>query len=291
MISVYIIGCGGIGGYLTDRLPQVVSSLSLDILERLGEDIQPYLERAGSVALPCVADRIVLVDGDTFDARNAIRQGRGSGVGGKLQMRLSAMRSEMLHASFLQRMELFGYNAYVTPDNIGQIIPEDVKLNSGNEMNARLPQLQAAGYERLMDTPVVMLAVDNMKTRYEISKYMERFDHCLVLNGGNSVNQGHVTVYERLGGKALDPEIYRVYPEINGTSDKRPDEMHCDEIAPKHDQVAITNAFVADVMMSRFVKWVHDGLDEVSSTGVKTRHNEVTVDIDQPSVMALYHPL
>ena len=290
MLSVYIVGCGGIGGYLTDRLPQVISSLSLDVIERTGASIQQYLDNAGNVALPCVADRVVLVDGDTFDARNALRQRRGSGAGGKLQARLTAMRHEMLHTSFLQRMELFGYNAYVTPDNIEQVIPHSVPLNAGNEMNSMADTLLNIGMGRLLATPVVMLAVDNMKTRYEISKYMETFDDCLVLNGGNSISKGHVTVYERRDGEALDPEIYRVYPEVNDTTDKRPDEMHCDEVAPKHDQVAITNAFVADVMMSRFVKWVHDGLDIETPSGVKTRYNEVTVDIDQPSVMALYHP-
>lgn len=289
MLSVYVIGCGGIGGYLVDRLPQVISSLSLDVLEQSGEDIDKYLQEAGNVALPCIADRVVLVDGDTFDARNALRQGHGSGAGGKLQARLKEMRSEMLHVSFLQRMQLFGYNSYVTPDNIGRIIRKSPEINAENPMNDRYELLEASGFARLIATPVVMLAVDNIKTRYEVSKFMESFDDCLVLNGGNSVNKGHVTVYERSGGRALDPEIYRVFPEITDTADLRPDEVGCDTVAPKHDQIAITNAFVADVIMSRFVEWVRYGLNIETPTGT-VRHNEVTVDIETPAVMALYHP-
>ena len=36
MINVYVLGCGGIGGYIIDMLPMAIASLSLDMLEQGG---------------------------------------------------------------------------------------------------------------------------------------------------------------------------------------------------------------------------------------------------------------
>ena len=91
MINVYVIGCGGIGGYLVNHLPMVISSLSLDLLEKAGENISSRLQRAGTESLPCVVDRLVLIDGDTFNPRNSIRQGEGSGS--KLVRRMRNLRN------------------------------------------------------------------------------------------------------------------------------------------------------------------------------------------------------
>jgi len=142
---------------------------------------------------------------------------------------------------------------------------------------------------------VVFMAVDNFKSRYEIAKYVEGFDNVLLLNGGNSKTYGHVTVYERSKGKNLDPALYEVYENIRPDIDKRPDELGCVQVAPQHDQLAVTNAFIADVMLSRFLKWARKGLtEEVTSDDGKTmkvRYNEVLIDIDRPSVVPIYHPL
>ena len=86
MLNVYVIGCGGIGGYLIDMLPMAIASLSLDILQERGHNIQPYLSNAGNIALPCVVDRLTLVDGDIFNPRNSLRQ--GAGAGSKLAQRM-----------------------------------------------------------------------------------------------------------------------------------------------------------------------------------------------------------
>lgn len=340
MLKLYVIGCGGIGGYLIERLPMAIASLSLDLLGSSGMSISKYLKDAGNVALPCIVDRLVLVDADVFNPRNSLRQ--GAGAGSKLVQRMryvkEALRkmsdaadkvaetvkfcrdmetedflqdlrkavetlegetslseadyrmldAEMVRVSFLRKMQLVGYNAYVNPRNITEIIPVDPPENPENEVVSGY----AYNYGNLINhQAVVFLCVDNVQTRYEISKYMERFDDCIVINGGNSKTLGHATVYERREGAALDPPLYEIYPDIKPGVDKRPDEAACTDVAPAHDQIAVTNSMVADVMMARFIKWARYGLDEVTKSGNKVRYNDVLIDIEKPSMTPVYHPV
>ena len=349
MLNVYVIGCGGIGGYLVNHLPMVISSLSLDVLEsKIGTDISEFLENAGNVALPCIVDRLTLVDGDVFNPRNALRQGEGAGS--KLVKRMRAIHRavasmeesakaagtaleicklvdtlaskdkanldglerklleltgdwngftaedharitrEMLRVSFLRRMDVVGYNKYVNPDNLAEIIPLVPKPNPANSTAGELFSTVSGILNPARNVAVVFICVDNIQTRYDLFKYMERFDDCLVLNGGNSKTTGHVTVYERSGGKELDPPVYEVYPDIRPGVDKRPDELECTAVAPKHDQIAVTNSIVADVMLSRFVLWARKGLDTETRNGW-TRYNDILIDTEKPSLLPVNHPV
>lgn len=348
MLNVYVIGCGGIGGYLVNHLPMVISSLSLDMLERVHVNIQDYLENAGNMSLPCVVDRLTLVDGDVFNPRNALRQGEGAGSKLVKRMRsihraISSMQDsanaagdalevcrlmdkiatkdkssldaferklleltgdwkgftaedharlsrEMLRVSFLRRMDIVGYNKYVNPDNLSEVLPLVPKPNLANEGTDNLFKHLGGIWDPSKHVAVVFICVDNVQTRYDLFKYMERFDDCLVLNGGNSKTTGHVTVYERSGGRELDPPVYEVYPDIRPGVDKRPDEMECTAVAPKHDQIAVTNSIVADVMLSRFVLWARQGLDIDARNG-KTRYNDILIDTEKPSLLPVNHPV
>lgn len=358
MLNVYVIGCGGIGGYLINMLPMVISSLSLDFNSQNGylKKVEyEFLENAGRIAMPCIVDRLVLVDADVFVARNVMRQ--GAGHGGKLVGRLNELdryvkeqvsqskdagkileciehcnelrktqpdvadriisalyndfkltdakveklKRQLLCASYLQNMQIIGYNAYVTPDNIAEIIPTRIVPNSENEFPRSMNEFEKYHSKSPddvvychFDSTVVFICVDNMKTRYEVSKYMEAFDNCLVLNGGNSKTSGHVTVYERYQGEELDPPIYKVYPNVSDTVDQRPDEIECGSVAPQHDQLAITNSLIANIMLTRFVTWVRSGLTTtVAQPGgtSNVRYNEILIDIETPSIVPLYHPL
>jgi molybdopterin/thiamine biosynthesis adenylyltransferase len=293
MLNIYVIGCGGIGGYLTEMLPMAIASLSLDILQSKGMSIQAYLDKAGNIALPCVADRLTLVDGDIFNARNSLRQ--GAGAGSKLAQRMQDIQHSVVRLSYLQNMKLVGYNAYVNPANMSQIIPEHPEINPDNADAAmKYGSDRPADCPRLLDNSVVFLCVDNLKTRYEVSKYMENFQNCLVINGGNEKTSGHVTLYERRNGEALDPNIYDVYPNITPDADKRPDEEACTEMSPKHDQIAVTNSIVANIMIASFNRWARSGLTQTEGTGERkrtVRKNEVIIDTDRMSMISVYHPL
>lgn len=333
MLDIYVIGCGGIGGYVCDKLPMALASLSLDMLEKGGIDIMGYLEGAGTLPLPCIADWLVLVDADVFNPRNSLRQGEGAGsklekrLSGLLEMAsdkgagradiaqrmletmlsrpegyddrdlrdvLSVLRSEgldklkrvnasMVRKTFLQNLGIIGYNAYVAPSNVEKIIPRTPERNERNSdarcLYGDVPK----------DFPIVMLCVDNKKTRFEVHKYMESFDDCLIINGGNTKEHGQVLIYEKRDGVALDPPMYEVYPDITADADLRPDEQACTVIAPSHDQVAITNSVCADFMLAMLVKWVKGGLYNESRRGGLVRVNELDIETVQMSVIPLAH--
>lgn len=289
MLNIYVIGCGGIGGYLLDLLPQALASASLDALEESGHDISRLLRDAGNCYIQCVADRLVLIDGDSFNARNALRQ--GAGAGGKLVTRLRKIKDSMLMQTYLQGLHLSGVDGYITPDNMEELIPRIPPENPDNVAGDSEASLIK---RRHYNATVVFLCVDNVKTRYEVSKYMETFENCLVINGGNERTTGHVTVYERVNGEALDPNIMDVYPNITPDADKRPDELACTAVAPKHDQIAVTNAIVANMMAAIFIRWLAKGTIDRMITRkdkqVRERKNEVVIDIESMTMTPLYHP-
>lgn len=295
MLRTYVVGCGGIGGYITQLLSECCASLCLDYLEKHHIDITPYIANAGNCVLPSIVNSITLIDGDTFDPHNAIRQ--GAGAGNKMLQRMLELQDKMVRKTFLRNVRLDGFNQYVNPQNIGQIIPITETIE--NEENQKAfeaigsPASMMADYFYSQDVPVIFVCVDNAKTRYELSMYAEGFDNILVINGGNEKTTGQVNVYERRGGQALDPNLPELFPNIRPDVDKRPDELACTMIAPKHDQIALTNCAVAIKMMEMFVHWVsHGTLDDFPGRrGAKCRYNEVVLDEETLKSVPIYHSL
>ena len=285
MLNIYIIGCGGIGGYLIDLLPMSLASLSLDMMNVPDTQIQEFLEDAGRRAIPLIADRLTLIDGDTFNARNSIRQGEGAGS--KLEQRAKrlAENQAVLLKSWLRSLDIQGWNYYITPDNMNAIIPHKPEPNQANAGADLVYGERLAKNVGSLDCPVVFLCVDNKKTRYEVSKYMESFDNCIVINGGNDKTTGHVTIYQKIDGKQLDPNLYEMYPDITADADRRPDEVGCDEVAPKHDQIANTNSIIAIWMSVAFNNLVRHGRDNYKDR----RINDILIDTDNYMTMAIYH--
>ena len=64
-------------------------------------------------------------------------------------------------------------------------------------------------------------------------------------------------------------------------------------IAPKHDQVALTNCTVAVKMMEMFVHWVTKGTlsDFPGRRGQTVRYNEVVLDENVFKSLPINHPL
>lgn len=292
MINIYVIGCGGIGGYLLELLPMSIASLNIDMSGRA----EQLLIADGMAPAPSVVDRLTLIDGDVFDQRNAIRQASGNSTGSKVAGRLEQFlayaqlegRNKGLLSTWLSAMEVAGVGKYVTPDTISQIIPREPKKNM---VNANLLASEGGSLllnnickRGLQDAAVVFLCVDNDKTRLEVAKYMETFDTCLLVSGGNTKTTGNVLVYERSLGEELDPPIYEMFDNIAHPKDKRPDERSCTDVAPKHDQVANTNCMIATWMSVVFSRWVREGLDDKDG-----RINEVLIDTDNYAVDGVRH--
>lgn len=295
MLRLYIVGCGGIGGYVTQLLSECCASLCLDFLEQNHIDISQFMNHAGNCALPSIVDSITLIDGDTFDPHNAIRQ--GAGAGNKMMQRMLDLQEKMIRKTFLRNIKLDGYNCYLTPQNIGDIIP--VKKPEENAENRKafddlcITDRMLSNRIYTKDIPVIFVCVDNAKTRYELSMYAEAFDNVLVVNGGNEKTTGQCNIYEREDGQALDPNLPELFDNIRPNVDKRPDEIACTIVAPKHDQVALTNCAVAIKMMEMFTHWVTHGTlsDFPTRKGQTCRYNEVVLDENVFKSVPLTHTL
>lgn len=326
MLDIYVIGCGGIGGYLLQLLPAALVSCTLDIIQYgyQGKSAQ-LLRDCGSVIVPSVANRLVLVDGDSFDPHNTIRQ--VAGAGSKLAVQLQMLQESMLRQIWLKDVQIFGVDTYIKPQNISSIIPRtlssafpyNINDNQRALYNPIFKQwlMNTMGYyqwPRRDDTcvnsreyhgihvhpshmqttpqsiPVVFLCVDNHKTRYQVHKYMETFNDCILINGGNSKFSGNVTIYQKKDGIQLDPKIYELYPEIANGQSKRPDELSCTQVSRQHDQIAIVNNMLASVMCNLFRKAISptDSLN-VKSRNKTKRMNEVIIQCAQMTMVPMFH--
>lgn len=138
--------------------------------------------------------------------------------------------------------------------------------------------------------PVVFLCVDNHKTRYQVCRYVEAvFPDCIIINGGNEKTTGNITFYEKKDGKALCPSLLSLYPEINPSHDLRPDETPCTGVAPKNDQVTITNDWISIVMAEMLTKWLTTGAVTRPFKGRPQAFNEVLLDVESLSMVVLNH--
>lgn len=295
MLNLYVVGCGGIGGYITQLLSECCASTCLDFLEKYKIDITPYMQDAGSCVIPSIIGNITLIDGDEFDPHNAIRQ--GAGAGNKMLQRLLDMQEKMIRKTFLRHVHIDGFNNYITPANVQTIIPIEQPGPTKENLDAFgvLPWPHEFEQDHFYrnNIPVIFICVDNAKTRYELSMYAESFDNVLVVNGGNEKTIGQVNIYERRDGQALDPNLPELFDNIRPDVDKRPDELACTMIAPKHDQIALTNCTVAVKMMEMFVHWVTHGTlsDFPGRKGQTVRYNEVVLDENVFKSLPINHPL
>lgn len=314
MINVYIIGVGGVGGYLAQLIPQCMAALSVDIVaDRCGKDKAAELMRnAGNVQVPCIIDSLTLIDGDSFDPHNCVRQ--AAGTGSKIAVHIKALRESMLKKVWLRYVKLAAYNTYVKPENLANIIPK--KYTSGSIVQRGLRRTEYDNIYSLTSQiayrpnirlataqdsfPIVFMCVDNHKTRYEVCKYLETFDNCILINAGNAKTTGHVTFYQRKDGSDLDPKLYEMYPEIADPKDLRPDETPCTDVAPENDQLAIVNSILASIMANMFSAVMRNLFSSEDITcalapQVATlrngpmRVNEVLVDMDRYSMSPMSH--
>ena len=267
-------------------------------IQNKGIKVTRHLETIGQSVIPSIVDSITLIDGDRFEPRNALRQ--GAGAGNKLAQRICDINSNMIRLTTLRNISVIGHNKYVNPMNIDKLIPVEKpdklfqKVNSAKFEREICNVKSAALTDMKRDSVVIFMGVDNLSTRRDISLHAEKFPNVLLINGGNETTFGDVTIYERRDGIALDPTLMDIFPNVKNPTDKRPDEIHCTDLAPTLDQTVIINMMIATVMMAIFDHWVVYGtLDDFETkTANKTgRKNHFFVNSLQCSMYSMLHKL
>lgn len=195
-----VIGCGGIATWLLDPLCH-------------------YLNFAYDGGV-----EVTLVDGDTFEDRNADRQ-RFAVRGNKADVTADRLRSAY------SRLVFWTNPVYVTEANVVMLI---------------------------RDGDVVFLCVDNHKTRQLVSRRCEELDNITLISGGNDYTDGNIQVHIRRDGKDLTLPIGNEYhPEILNAADKNPGEEDterhgCQQIQESQPQLLFTNMAIASMMLNAY---------------------------------------
>lgn len=177
--------------------------------------------------------RVVLIDGDVFEPKNAERM-FFSRFGNKAEVVLDDLGGLLAGAPLL----LSAVDEYVTPDNVGRL------LHPGD---------------------VVLLAVDNHATRKLVAEHCAaKLDDVVLISGGNDGvgkdahghlvrgTYGNVQLHHRRDGRDLTPSLFAHHPEIAEPADRLPTDASCSEAMASVPQIVFANLAAASAMLNAF---------------------------------------
>ena len=201
-MNIVIIGLGGIGSILCERLARFLS----------------YSRDLESI-------NITLVDGDYYEDKNYERQEFRS-IGNKAKIKLTDLNMQF------PDLNIAALDVFINDDTAAGIIKED---------------------------SIVLLCVDNHKTRKIVSNYCKTLQNVILISGGNDYEDGNVQIYVRKDGEDLTPDLCSYHPEIAEPEDKLPEEMSCEELANSSPQLYFANLGAATLMCWAFYNVVIKG--------------------------------
>ncbi len=204
----------------------------------LTDNLCRFLNYSNDVSL----SKVTLVDGDDFEDKNKGRQTFVS-YGNKANSKMLEIISKF------SNIEINRVNKFVTEENINEIVNED---------------------------DIVMLCVDNHKTRKLVSDHVSKMKNSILISGGNEYVDGNVQVYIRKDGRNATPSLTDYHPEIANPQDKSPHEMGCEELEKSAPQLLFTNSTVANIMCWAFWNYLQN--KDFSKSEIYFDINEMSVD-------------
>ncbi len=203
---IKLIGLGGIGCIVLDNLAIFLRSLARPV-------------------------RLVLIDGDKFEAANRQRMRFGT-VGNKAEVK-AAEAADWLGPT---EVAVVPVPKFVTAENLEQLVrPGDI----------------------------VFLCVDNHPTRKLVSDHCCKLADVTLFSGGNDGVEpphqrgtyGNVQVHVRKENQDITVPITRFHPEIANPKGKMPTDPDCARLALSSPQILFTNLAVASAMLNAFFAW------------------------------------
>lgn len=179
---------------------------------------------------------ITLIDGDAYEERNRERQ-NFTEIGPK-----ATVTSVRLQDKF-PRLIFWDKPVYLTDANI---------------------------IEHIRENDIVMVCVDNHKTRKLVSDRAEELENVTIISGGNELTDGNVLLAIRRNGENVTlPLANKYHPELLNPPDKNPGdekEKGCAAMVAIEPQLVVTNFAVASHMLNELYKVVavQDKLGKIS---------------------------
>jgi molybdopterin/thiamine biosynthesis adenylyltransferase len=159
----------------------------------------------------------VLVDGDVFEHSNALRQEFPSSAVGrnKAEALVDWVREAGLAC---QAVPL-----YLDDGNVGEVVREG---------------------------DVVLLAVDNHRTRALVDRHICSLAEATLISGGNDEVDGNVQLVRRRNSVSLDGTLSEIHPEIATATDGPASGEGCAARVAERPQLLVTNLMVASAMLN-----------------------------------------
>lgn len=162
---------------------------------------------------------VVLMDGDLYEEKNLNRQlVPDSGLG--------MNKADALAIQFGQRLPTLALESlpfYLGADDTELIIQEG---------------------------DFVICGVDNHYTRRLIDERVRKMKNVTYLSGGNDLTDGNTQIVRKRNGKALDPALTDVHPEIGAALEPPDFTPGCDQMVNAAPQIIVTNLMVASTMLN-----------------------------------------
>ena len=170
---------------------------------------------------------LVLVDGDAFEASNLNRQ---------------ACTRRDLGTNKAEALARVARDAGIACQAIGERV---------DEANVR---------HIVREGDVVLLAVDNHRTRALVDRHVACLDNATLISGGNDETDGNVQLVRRRDGWSVDGHLVEIHPEIGEAADgEEPQEPGCQVMANERPQILVTNLMVASAMLNALWQVVESG--------------------------------
>jgi hypothetical protein len=204
-ITVKVVGLGGVGCALLPHLAVFLRSTGKSV-------------------------RLVLIDGDEFEALSNSKRMIFHEVGNKAEVKAKEIRQTLGDAC---NINVIAIPEYITNENLERLIkPNDI----------------------------VFLCVDNHPTRKLVSDQLAKLTNGVIVSGGNEGvdpprergTYGNAQIYIRRDGKDLTVPLGKYHPEIANPKGKLPSDMDCIEMAFSMPQILFTNLAVASAMLNTF---------------------------------------
>ncbi len=196
-----------------------------------------------------VFDEVWFVDGDTYESKNERRQHVVKNNENKAFAQMEHYR-DMFPTLIVMHVD-----KYINADNIGKVVA---------------------------DGDVVLLCVDNNKTRKLFEDHFETVDNLTVINGGNELVDGNVMITQKVNKEFTSRKFSEIHPELLNPTDRSPEDMSCSELEEAEPQIGIVNATVGDLMRRTLYAML-------SGRGI--RYDEIFVNCETGMEKAITNPI
>lgn len=159
--------------------------------------------------------RVTLIDKDKYESKNFERQTFLFEGRNKAEAKKEELKEKFKNVIFISEP------VFINDENVSKFIKEK---------------------------DIVLLAVDNHKTRKVVSDYCSKLNNITLISGGNEITEGNIQIFAKENGEKLLPSLTDYHQEIDNPQDKSPEEKSCQELQQNEPQLYFTNLMVSCYM-------------------------------------------